>query len=184
MASYPVPTWNPAHTAQVGWSTVRGSFWFIIFRSPLGENLSNDDVVLSMGYNDPLCKITNVGELLIYSWSELDWNNEAGLYAARGVRDDAVWSPIRAGRIKPRADLIDFATEAFDPEAIAAFDDEVSADRQDGNDATSAQVPHDGGAQRSARQPFLRRRPGPRPTNEHRQGPGSSRMTDSTDGRK
>lgn len=127
MESYIVPAWPEGQIAKVGWSQDWSSYWFVVYRlGPFGETEVEDpDVTYTMGINDPFRRITNLGDLLMYSWGEIMWESPDGLYATRGLRDDPTFDALYGGELEAPADLEAFVIYALDSAAVKQANDAV-----------------------------------------------------------
>lgn len=125
--SYVIPAWDPAQVAKVGWQAEWGSYWFVVYRKgPFGETeLEDPEVSFTMGVNETWRKITNVGDLLIYTWGEIEWESPDGLYALRGLRDDPIFDALYESENTPQSGVEDLIVHAFDSRAITAANDVV-----------------------------------------------------------
>lgn len=127
MESYVVPAWAEGQTAKVGWNAQWGSYWFVVYRlGPFGEtDVDDPDVTYTMGINDPFRRISNLGDLLMYSWGEIMWESPHGLYATRALRDDPTFDALYGGELEASADLEAFVIYALDSAAVKEANDAV-----------------------------------------------------------
>lgn len=127
MQSYIVPAWAERQIAKVGWNQQWGSYWFVVYKlGPYGETaVADPDVTYTMGVNDPFRRITNLGDLLMYSWGEIMWESPQGLYATRALRDDPTFDALYGGELEAPADLEAFVIYALDSAAVKAANDAV-----------------------------------------------------------
>lgn len=123
--SYVIPAWDPLQVAKVGWRAEWGSYWFIVYRKgPFGETeLEDPEISYTMGVDETWRKITNVGDLLIYTWGEIKWESPDGLYALRGLRDDPIFDALYESENTPQSGVDAFVVHAFDSRAITAAND-------------------------------------------------------------
>ncbi|MGI8457105.1 MAG: hypothetical protein ACR2LI_03180 [Propionibacteriaceae bacterium] len=123
---YLVPAWAHNQVAKMGWNEERQSYWFVVYRlGPFGETeVSDPEVSYTIGV-DRGVQITNVGQLIMYTWAEIDWATPDGLYAIRGLRDDPIFEALYGGPIDPEEGVEDFICHAFDSRAITAANDAV-----------------------------------------------------------
>lgn len=127
MSNYMIPTWDPLQIAKVGWNAKWQSYWFVVFKQgPFGETeIDEPEITFTMGVDDPWRKITNVGDLLIFTWGEIDWQTPDGLFATRGLRDDPIYDALYGGELEPQDGIDDFVMHAFDSQAITAANDAI-----------------------------------------------------------
>lgn len=120
-----IPAWDPSQVAKVGWNGNWQSYWFCVYkRGPFGAvDVENAEVTYQMGVNDPFRKITNVGDLIMFTWGEIDWETPQGLHACRGLRDDPIFDAIYGGELEPSEGVDDFICHAFDSQAITEAND-------------------------------------------------------------
>jgi hypothetical protein len=120
--AYLVPAVVPRNVAKIGWDPEFQSYWFIVYRKgPFGETEVEDpEVVFTMGVGGAIRQITNVGDLLNFTWEEIDWDSPDGLYAIRALRDDPIFDAVWGGenRIGTITGMDDFICHAFDSQAI------------------------------------------------------------------
>ena len=117
---YCVPAWDPRQVARVGWQPEWGSYWFVVYyRGPFGEvDVTDTEVTYTMGVTQPRRIITNVGELLMYTWGELNWETKEGLFAFRALRDDPIYESLYGPESLPQSGLDDFVEHALDARAF------------------------------------------------------------------
>jgi hypothetical protein len=117
---YCVPTWDPKQVARVGWGAEFGSYWFIVYyRGPFGEvDVTDTEVTYTMGVDEPWRKITDVGQLLMFTWGEVNWETPEGLYAFRALRDDPIYESLYGPEALPQSGIDDFVEHALDPQAM------------------------------------------------------------------
>lgn len=120
--AYVIPAWDPSFVAKVGWRHEWSSYWFVVYRrGPFGAvDVDDPEVSLTMGINDSFRKITNLGDLLIFSWGEVKWESAEGLHAIRLLRDDATFEALYGGELEPQDGIEDFLIHAWDSRALTA----------------------------------------------------------------
>jgi hypothetical protein len=127
MSSYMIPAWDPLQIGKVGWNGQWNSYWFEVFKlGPFGEtDMDDPEITFTMGVDDPWRKISNVGDLLMFTWGEIEWQKPEGLYAIRGLRDDPIYEALHGGELEPQEGIEDFVMHAFDSQAITAANDAI-----------------------------------------------------------